>query len=98
MTRTLMEARVVEVEVKTVTRKRWTRKWTRTATTPKTTSTMGRGTWTRMTTTWTREASTEKCQVWSLTQFNSDDFSQSRIGVEKCVFKKCTIKVFVSCF
>ena len=73
MTKTLMEARVVEagVEVKTVTRKRWTRKWTRTATTPRTTSTMGRGTWTRMTTTSTREASTEN-QVWSLTQFYSD--------------------------
>ena len=27
-------------------------------------------------------------QVWSLTQFYSVDFSQSRIGVEKCVFNK----------
>ena len=31
-------------------------------------------------------------QVWSLTQFYSVDFSQSRIDV-----KKCTIKVCVSC-
>ena len=36
-------------------------------------------------------------QVWSLTQFYSDDFSQSRIGVNKCVFCKRTIKVCVSC-
>ena len=36
-------------------------------------------------------------QVWSLTQFYSVDFSQSRIGVKKCVFNKRTIKVF-SCF
>ena len=36
-------------------------------------------------------------QVWSLTQFYSVDFSQSRIGVKKCVFYKCTIKVCVSC-
>ena len=28
------------------------------------------------------------CQVWSLTQFFSVDFSQSRIGVKKCVFNK----------
>ena len=35
-------------------------------------------------------------QVWSLTQFYSVDFTQSRI-VKKCVFNKCTIKVFVSC-
>ena len=27
-------------------------------------------------------------QVWSLTQFYSVDFSQSRIGVKKCVFNK----------
>ena len=37
-------------------------------------------------------------QVWSLTQFYSVDFSQSRIGVKKCVFNKRAIKVFVSCF
>ena len=36
-------------------------------------------------------------QVWSLTQFYSVDFSQSRIGVQKCVFNKRTIKVCVSC-
>ena len=36
-------------------------------------------------------------QVWSLTQFYSVDFSKSRIGVNKCVFNKCTIKVCVSC-
>ena len=35
-------------------------------------------------------------QVWSLTQFYSVDFSQSRIGVKKCVFNKRTIKVCVS--
>ena len=32
----------------------------------------------------------------SLTQFYSVDFSQSRIGVKKCVFNKRTIKVCVS--
>ena len=37
-------------------------------------------------------------QVWSLTQFYSVDFSQSRIGVKKCVFYKRTIKVCASCF
>ena len=37
-------------------------------------------------------------QVWSLTQFYSVDFSQSRVGVKKCVFYKRTIKVCVSCF
>ena len=37
-------------------------------------------------------------QVWSLPQFYSVDFSQSRIGVKKCVFNKGTIKVCVSCF
>ena len=37
------------------------------------------------------------CQVWSITQFYSVDFSQSRIGVKKCVFIKRTIKVCVSC-
>ena len=36
-------------------------------------------------------------QVWSLTQFYSVDFSQSMIGVSKCVFYKRTIKVCVSC-
>ena len=36
-------------------------------------------------------------QVWSLTQFYSVDFSKSRIGVNKCVFYKRTIKVCVSC-
>ena len=35
--------------------------------------------------------------VWSLTQFYSVDFSQSRIGLNKCVFNKRTIKVCVSC-
>ena len=35
--------------------------------------------------------------VWSLTQFYPVDFSQSRIGVKKCVFNKRTIKVRVSC-
>ena len=36
-------------------------------------------------------------QVRTLTQFYSVDFSQSRIGVKKCVFNKHTIKVCVSC-
>ena len=36
-------------------------------------------------------------QVWSLTQFYSVDFSKSRIGVNKCVFYKRTIKVCISC-
>ena len=36
-------------------------------------------------------------QVWSLTQFYSVDFSQSRIGVGKCVFTERTVKVCVSC-
>ena len=36
-------------------------------------------------------------QVWSLTQFYSVDFSQSRIGVNERVFYKRTIKVCVSC-
>ena len=36
-------------------------------------------------------------QVWSLTQFYSVDFSQTRIGVKKCVFNKRTIKVCVHC-
>ena len=36
-------------------------------------------------------------QVWSLTQFYSVDFLQSRIGVKKCVFNKRTIKVCASC-
>ena len=38
---------------------------------------------------------TESIQVWSL--FYSVDFSQSRIGVKKCVFNKHTIKVCVRC-
>ena len=37
-------------------------------------------------------------QVWSLTQFYSVDFSQSRNGVKKCVFNKRTIQVCVNCF
>ena len=36
-------------------------------------------------------------QVWSPTQFYSVDFSKSRIGVNKCVFNKRTIKVCGSC-
>ena len=36
-------------------------------------------------------------QVWSPTQLYSVDFSQSRIGVKKCIFNKRTIKVCVSC-
>ena len=36
-------------------------------------------------------------QVWSLTQFYSVAFSNSRIGVKMCVFNKRTIKVCVSC-
>ena len=39
----------------------------------------------------------DRLQVWSLTQFYSVDFSQSGIGVNKCVFNKRTIKVCVSC-
>ena len=35
--------------------------------------------------------------LMSLTQFYSVDFSQSRIGVNKCVFYKRTIKVCISC-
>ena len=42
-------------------------------------------------------ASVEEYQVWSLTQFYSVDISQSRIGVNKCIFYKRTIKVCVSC-
>ena len=34
----------------------------------------------------------------SLTQFYSVDFLKSRIGVNKCIFNKRTIKVCVSCF
>ena len=37
------------------------------------------------------------CQVWSLTQLYSVDFSQSRIGVKKFVLYKHTIKFCVSC-
>ena len=36
-------------------------------------------------------------QVCLLAQFYSVDFSQSRIGVNKCVFYKRTIEVSVSC-
>ena len=36
-------------------------------------------------------------EVWSLTQLYSVDFSQSRIGLKKCVFNKRTFKVCVSC-
>ena len=36
-------------------------------------------------------------QVWSLSRFYSVDFSQSRIGVEKCILNKRTIKVCISC-
>ena len=39
----------------------------------------------------------QKAKVSSLTQLYSVDFSQSRIGVKKCVFNKRTIKVCVSC-
>ena len=38
-----------------------------------------------------------KTQVRSLAQFYSVDFSQSRMGVNKCVFYKRTLKVCVSC-
>ena len=34
-------------------------------------------------------------QVWSLNQFYSVNFSQSKIGVNKCVFNELTIKVCV---
>ena len=37
-------------------------------------------------------------RVWSLPQFYSVDFSQSRIGVKKYVFNQHTIKVCVTCF
>ena len=37
-------------------------------------------------------------QVWSLTQFYSVDFPQSRIGVKKGVFNKLTFKVLRQCF
>ena len=43
------------------------------------------------------QVSLPKDQVWSLTQFYSVDFSQSRTSVNKCVFYKRTIKVWVSC-
>ena len=36
-------------------------------------------------------------QTWSLTQFYSVDFLQSRIGVKKCIFNKHTIEVCISC-
>ena len=44
-----------------------------------------------------RSAQVSTNQVWSLTQIYSVDFLKSRIDVKKCVFKKCTIKVCVSC-
>ena len=44
------------------------------------------------------EGGSDAIQVRSLTQFYSVDFSQSMIGVKKCVFKKRTIEVCVSCF
>ena len=40
---------------------------------------------------------TGKCQIWSLTQLYSVDFSPSSTGVKKCVCNKRTIKVCVSC-
>ena len=43
------------------------------------------------------EGRSDRDQVWSLTQFYSVDFSQSRISVKKCVFNKHTIKVCISC-
>ena len=36
-------------------------------------------------------------QVWSLTQFYSVDFLNSRINGKKCIFNKCTFKVCVNC-
>ena len=36
-------------------------------------------------------------QVWSLNQFYSVDFSQSRINVKKCVFNIRSFKICVSC-
>ena len=37
-------------------------------------------------------------KVWSLAQFYSINFSQSRVCVIKCIFNKRTIKVCVSSF
>ena len=37
-------------------------------------------------------------QVWTLTQFYSVDFPQSRISEKECDVNKRTIKVCVSCF
>ena len=37
-------------------------------------------------------------QVWPKTEFSSVCFSQSRIGVKKCIFNQHTIKVCVSCW
>ena len=42
-------------------------------------------------------SSTADGQVWSLTQFYSVDFSQSKMDVKKCVNSERTIKVCVSC-
>ena len=48
--------------------------------------------------TWCTRKTTGSCrQVCSLTQFYHVDFSQSSMGVKKCVFNKRTIKVCVSC-
>ena len=46
---------------------------------------------------WSRYFELDLDQVWSQTQLNSVDFSQSRIGVKKCHFNKRTIMVCVSC-
>ena len=43
------------------------------------------------------EGLADELQVWSLTQFYFVDFSKLRIGGQKCVFYKHTIKVCVSC-
>ena len=45
-----------------------------------------------------KKARDSLCQVRSLAQFYSVDFSKSRISGNKCVFNKRTIKVCVSCF
>ena len=37
-------------------------------------------------------------QVWSITQFCSVDFTQSRIALKKCIFNKRTIKVCAQLF
>ena len=55
------------------------------------------GTWTAHSSAHSGQPQAGNFQVWSLTQFYSVDFSQSRIGVNKCVFYKRTVKVSVSC-